>query len=122
MRSKALLFCGFLMIASGCASYNYDVGAKNTGKQELWCSLVSSSKGIAHEPGLLIPGATKGFAGPFKYPYADKWTVTWKTTTGRETTRMLDLTDTFPKGFEGTLIFTIDAENHLGYVTEKFSG
>ena len=121
MRIHALLACGLLAMQSGCASYNYDVGARNTGQQEVRCTFVGSSKGIAHDPGRLVPGATAGFAGPFKHPYADKWTVTWKTADGQEISKKLDLTDKLPKGFEGRLIFTISAENDLGYVAEKFS-
>lgn len=104
------------------ASYNYNLAVKNTGKEEVWCSLVASAKGIAHEPGRLIAGARKTVAGPFKLPYADKWTVAWKTAKGEKFEKTLDLADKFPKKFEGRLVLTIDANNNLSYVTESFSG
>jgi hypothetical protein len=127
MKPVVLLLAGLAAMVTGCvsvfaASYNYNLAVKNTGKEEVWCSLVASAKGIAHEPGVVIPGKSKTFAGPFKLPYADKWTVAWKTAKGEKFEKTLDLTDKFPKKFEGRLVFTIDADNNLGYVTETFSG
>ena len=84
--------------------------------------LAASSKGIAHAPGRLIPGARKTIAGPFKLPYADKWTVAWKTAKGEQFEKGLDLTGKLPKHFEGRLVFVIDADNNLGYVEESFDG
>jgi hypothetical protein len=128
MKLMLLILGGLTTVfLTGCgtvfgASHNYDLAVKNIGKEEVWCSLVASVKGIAHEPGRVIPGADKTFAGPFKHPYADKWTVTWKTAKGKEITKILDLANKFPKRFAGRLVFTIDAENNLSYVTETFSG
>jgi hypothetical protein len=84
-----LLLAGLTALLAGCAgvfaaSYNYNLTVKNTGKEEVWCSLVASAKGIAHEPGRLVSGARATFAGPFKLPYADKWTVSWKTAKGEK--------------------------------------
>ena len=115
------------MLLTGCAgafavSYNYNLTVRNTGKDEVWCLLAVSAEGIAHEPGRLVPGARATFAGPFKRPYADKWTVAWKTAKGEKFEKMLDLRDKFPKKFEGRLVFTIDADNNLSFVTESFSG
>lgn len=104
------------------ASYNYNVAVKNVGKEDVWCSLVASTQGIAHEPGLVIPGKSKTFAGPFRVSYADKWTIHWKTAKGERIAKSLDLTDKFPNKFEGRLVFTIDADNNLDFVTESFSG
>jgi hypothetical protein len=114
------------MLLTGCvcgfgASYSYNVAVKNAGQQEIWCSFLGSSKGMAHRPGRLTAGATASISGPFKYPSAAIWTVTWKTADGQEISKKLDLTDKLPKGFKGHLIFTISAKNDLGYVTEKFS-
>jgi hypothetical protein len=58
-------------------------------------------------PGRLVSKAAKTFAGPFKLPYADKWTVVWRTAKGEK--------------FEGRLVFTIDANNNLSYITESLS-
>ncbi len=55
-------------------------------------------------------------------PYADKWAVAWETAKGEKFEKTLDLTDKFPKRFEGRLVFTSDAENNLRFVTESFSG
>jgi len=56
--------------------------------------------------------------GPIAYPYRDKFTVTWRTTKGQEITKTLDLTKAFPKPLKGTLVFTIDAQNNLGFQIE----
>ncbi len=127
MKPILLLLGGITALLTGCmsvfgASYNYNLAVKNTGTEEVWCSLVASAKGIAHEPGRLVPGARATFAGPFKRPYADKWTVAWKTAKGEKFEKTVDLTDKFPKKFEGRLVFIIDADNNLGFVTETFSG
>ncbi len=121
-----LFLVGLTALVTGCAggfaaSYNYNLTVKNTGKEEIWCSLVASTKGIAHEPGRLIAGARATIAGPFKLPYADKWTVGWKTAKGEKFEKTLDLTDKFPKKLRGELVFTIDASNNLSFVTETFS-
>lgn len=123
MKSKLLALAGLLLLITGCAamfgtSYKYDLAVMNTGKYDVWCSLVASSKGMAHEIGIVIPGASKTFAGPFKLSYADNWTVTWTPANGKKITKTLDLTDKFPKRFEGRLVFTIDADNNLNYKTE----
>jgi hypothetical protein len=127
MKPIVLLLAGLAALVAGCAgvfaaSYNYNLEVKNTGKEEIWCSLVASAKGMAHEHGRLIPGARATIAGPFKLPYADKWTVAWKTAKGEKFEKTLDLTDKFPKRFEGYLVFTIDATNGLSFVTESFDG
>jgi hypothetical protein len=127
MKPILLLLVGLTALVTGCASmlaasYNYNLAVKNTGKEDVWCSLVASAKGIAHEPGVVIPGKSKTFAGPFKRPYADKWTVAWKTAKGEKFEKTLDLTEKFPKKFEGRLVFTIDANNNLSYVTVSFTG
>src|SRR5690242_1758169 len=127
MKPILLLLVGLSALVTGCASmfaasYNYNLAVKNTGKEDVWCSLVASAKGISHEPGIVIPGKSKTFAGPFKRPYADKWTVAWKTAKGEKFEKTLDLTDKFPKKFEGRLVFTIDADNNLSYMMESSSG
>jgi hypothetical protein len=127
MKLILLLLVGLTALVTGCASmfavsYNYNLAVKNTGKEDVWCSLVASAKGIAHEPGIVIPGKSKTFAGPFKRPYADKWTVAWKTAKGEKFEKMLDLADKFPKKFQGRLVLIIDADNNLSYVTESFTG
>lgn len=127
MKTTLFLLAGLTVLVTGCvgvlgASYNYNLAVKNIGKEDVWCSLVASAKGIAHEPGRVVPGKSATFAGPFKLPYADKWTVEWKTANGEKFEKTLDLTDKFLKRFEGRLVFTIDASNNLSYVTESFDG
>jgi hypothetical protein len=119
---RAFVLVAFAALFAGCASYNYNLAVKNVGTKDVWCSLVSSSKGMAHEPGVLVPGAGKTFAGPFRVPYRDHWTVAWKTANGTEVTRDLDLTKAIPSPFEGRLVFTIDDSQRLGYFTEPFQG
>lgn len=119
---KSLLLALTLGLLAGCASYDYNLAVRNVGTAEVWCSLVSSSKGMAHEPGRLIPGAGKTFAGPFRVPYRDQWTVEWKTANGQVITRSLDLTQAFPKPLTGRLVFTIGKDQNLQYLTEPFSG
>jgi hypothetical protein len=112
----------FTALFAGCATYNYDLAVKNVGTSEVRCSLVASSKGMAHEPGRLVPGKGATIAGPFRLPYRDHWTVAWKTSNGTEVRRDLDLSTAFPKPFEGRLVFTIDDNDRLGYFTEPFQG
>lgn len=127
MKSILLFLAGLSLLVAGCVSvlatsYNFDLAVKNTGKEEVWCSLVASAKGIAHEPGRVVPGKSATFAGPFRRPYADKWTVAWKTAKGEKFEKTLDLTDRFAQKLEGRLVFTIDADNNLSFITESFSG
>ena len=75
---------------------------------------------MPHEPGRLIPGSEKTVSGPFQVPYRDRWTVEWKTASGQVVTRSLDLTQAFPKPLAGYLIFTIDKDQNLQYLTEPF--
>jgi hypothetical protein len=119
---QAFVFAAFAALFTGCASYNYNLAVKNVGTSEVWCSLVASSKGMAHEPGTLFPGAGKTFAGPFRVPYRDRWTVEWRTANGDVIRRDLDLSQAFPTRFEGRLVFTVDDNQRLGYFTESFSG
>lgn len=93
---------------------------RNAGNEEIWCSLVASSGGIAHEPGVLVPGKSKTVAGPFKQPCADKWTVEWKTAKDEKFTRDIDLTDKIPKRFAGRLVLVVDADNSLRFLAEPF--
>ncbi len=125
---KTVIICcaATMTLLAGCASlladsYNYNLSVRNTGTNSLWCSLVASSGGMAHEPGVLVPGKGKTFAGPFKVSYADNWTVAWKTAKGETYEKTLNLTDKFAKPFEGRLIFIIDASNNLSYLTEQFA-
>src|SRR5262245_60276143 len=93
--SYITLLIAFVGLLSGCASYNYNLAVKNIGTSEVWCSLVASSKGMAHEPGRLVPGAGSTFAGPFRVPYRDHWTVEWRTATGDVVRRDIDLSQAF---------------------------
>ena len=127
MKMILFLIAIFAICVTGCvsvfsASYNYNLAVKNIGSEEIWCSLVASTKGVAHVPGRVSSGNSATFAGPFKLPYADKWTVAWKTANGEKFERTLDLTGKLPKAFEGRLVFTIDAANNLAFVTERFDG
>lgn len=121
-----LLIAGLAFALSGCASglltgYSYDVTVKNTGKEPIPSSTVTSSRGVWHEPGYLGVGFDKTISGPFKQSYADKWTVSWKTAKGEKFEKTLDLTKTFPKPFQGRLVFLIDDNNNLSHMTQGFS-
>lgn len=125
MKSLIRLFAGLALLVAGCASdfaapYNYNLVVRNAGKEEIWCSLVASFGGIAHEPGRLVPKARASYAGPFRHPHADKWTVEWKTAKNEKFTRDIDLTDKIPKRFAGRLVLVIDADNNLRFDTEPF--
>jgi len=124
---KALFY--FVVIMSipfvGCTglggqSYQYGIGVKNTGKQEIFCSQLFSSKGSFPTPGRLIPGAVGIVGGPFPYPYRDHFTVVWKAADGKTVSKTLDLTQAFPTPLIGDLIFTIDTTNNLGYFVQKY--
>lgn len=115
------------MIAVGCAGvlpsgFNYDVNVQNKGTQAIPNSTVTSVSGFSHEPGYLSPGARKSISGPFKYPYADKWTVAWETAKGEKLKKTLDLTKEFPRSFEGRIFFVIDATNGLSFYATNFPG
>ncbi len=126
---KALLLMLVAVVAvvlSGCATdlltgYDYDVTVKNIGKEPIPSSTVTSSRGFWHEPGYLGPSFWKSIAGPFKYPYADTWTVTWQTAKGEKFEKTLDLTKAFSKPFQGRLVFLIDGNNNLSHMTQGFS-
>jgi len=102
--------------------YNYHLEVRNIGTERVSECEVTSEKGFKQRLGLLVPKAGDTTLGPFKYPYADRWTITWQTTKGEKLEKTLDLTDKFPKRFEGRLVFTIDATNNLSFVTESFDG
>ena len=116
----------FLILLVGCSSlmggYHYNLEVRNIGAEQISDCLIISAKGFWDEPGVLIPKAGSSIIGPFKFPYADKWTATWKTITGEKITKTLDLSKDFPKSFKGRLVFTIDKDNNLAYFTEKFYG
>jgi hypothetical protein len=79
-------------------------------------------QGFKQKVGTLVPKASDTTMGPFKFSYADKWTVTWQTPNGEKVTKTLDLTKAFPKSFQGELVFTIDKDNNLAYFTRKYYG
>jgi hypothetical protein len=113
------------MLLAGCVGlgeqpYQYGIGVKNTGSQEVFCSKLFSSKGNFPAPGRLVPGAAKIAGGPFLYPYSDHFTVVWKAANGETISKTLDLTQAFPTPLEGDLIFTIDATNNLAYLIQKY--
>jgi hypothetical protein len=127
MKTTWFGFAALGIVLVGCAAvinsrYNYDVMVKNTGTQPIPSSTVTSASGFWHQPGYLVPGSDKSIAGPFKYPYGDKWTVSWQTDKGEKFEKTLDLTKAFLKRFEGRLVFTINATNGLGYYTTNFPG
>lgn len=126
MKTILSLPCVILVLLTGCTSlmggYNYNLEVRNIGTERVNDCEVSSASGFSHEPGVLIPTAGKTIAGPFKFSYADKWTVSWKTSDGKKITKILDLTKAFPNSFKGRLVFTIDKDNNLAYFTEKFYG
>lgn len=119
---QVVVLVAFAALFTGCTSYNYNLAVKNVGTSEVWCSLVASSQGMAHEPGRLVSGAGATFAGPFRVPYRDHWTVSWRTANGTKVTRDLDLTQKLPASFAGRLVLTIDDSQHLEYFTEPFHG
>ena len=118
-------FIAFLF--TGCATgflvpYDYNLEVRNIGTQRITNCKVTSASGFNQSIGSLIPKAGDTTGGPFKHPYADKWTVTWKRAQGNDITKTLDLTDEFQKRFSGRLVLTIDSENRLAYFTEPFGG
>ena len=127
MKNTCFAVVVVITIAIGCAGvlpsgFNYDVNVQNTGKQPIPGSKVISATGFMHEPGYLSPGARKSISGPFKFPYADKWTVAWETSTGEKFKKTLDLTKEFPRSFEGRIFFVIDATNGLSFYATNFPG
>jgi hypothetical protein len=100
--------CGSLLDAR----YDYNLSIINTGTQNIWCSLVSSGRGMAHEPGVLVPNKRKTFAGPFKVPISDNWSITWRNGAGNEVTQTINLNGTAPDRFIGELRFIIDSDNN----------
>lgn len=123
-----LILCSVavLTVCASCATnsligYNYYVTVKNTGPEPITDSTVTSAKGFWDGPGYLSPGARSSIAGPFKYPYADSWTVSWQTAKGEKFTKTLDLTRAFSKPLQGQLVFLIDSNNNLSHTTQGFS-
>ena len=127
MKILLFLLIGVLTaVLSGCATElltgdNYYVEAKNTGKEPIPECTVKSKSGFWHEPGYLGPSFGKSIAGPFKFPYADRWTVSWQTAKGEKFEKTLDLTKAFSKPFQGRLVFLIDGNNNLSHQTQGFS-
>ena len=127
MKTYYCVACVFAMLLTSCAAlmpgrYDYNLEVRNIGTERVSDCEVTSEKGLWHQPGVLIPAAGGTVAGPFKYPYADRWTVTWKTAKGEKLTKKLDLTKAFPKPFKGRLVLTIDKDNNLAHFTEKYYG
>ncbi len=127
MKTTLILLTTIAALVSGCAAalvfrYNYYVVVENTGREPVPDCEVTSATGFWHQPGYLGPGFDKSIAGPFKQPYADKWTVSWETAKGQKFKKTLDLTKAFSKPFEGHLVFTIDATNGLSFHTTKMAG
>jgi hypothetical protein len=121
------LACTCLLLLTNCVNgigyhHRYHLEVRNIGTEQVLECGVSSAKGFFYYPGILSPKKGKTILGPFKFPYADRWTVTWKTADGTTMTKDLDLTKAFPKRFEGRLVLAIDAKNELGYFTEPFDG
>ena len=126
MSFQLLVLMVVLAVMGGCVTgsltgYSYDVAVKNIGKDPIPGSVVTSAQGFWHEPGYLGPEFGKTISGPFKQPYADKWTVTWKTAKGEKFEKTLDLTKAFSKPFQGRLVFVIDGDNNLSHMTQGFS-
>ncbi len=127
MKTTYFLFAAVAIAAVGCAGvlpsgFHYDVDVKNTGTQPIPDCIVTSASGFWDAPGYLSPGARKSISGPFKYPYADKWTVAWETAKGGKLKKTLDLTKEFPRSFEGRIFFAIDATNGLSFYATNFPG
>ena len=123
---QLVLTATLVTLLVGCATeliggHKYDVTLKNTGKEHIVSSTVTSSKGFWHQPGYLVPEARKSIAGPFKHPYADTWTVNWQTAKGETFEKTLDLSKAFSKPLQGQLVFLIDGNNNLSHTTQGFS-
>ncbi len=119
-RTNLWLLTMVVIVAAGCATltgYNFDVEVKNGSAEPMTKVTVRSAKGFWDQPGYLSPGARKSIAGPFRQPYEDLWTVSWKTAKGEQLEKTLDLTKAFPKPFHGRLIFSIDAKNSVSHST-----
>ena len=125
-RATLALLIAISVLATGCATdiltgFNYYVEARNSGKEPIPSCTVTSAKGFWHEPGYLGAGFGGSIAGPFKQTYADVWTVAWTTAKGERIEKPLDLRKSFPKPFQGRLVFTIDRSNNLTWAATDFS-
>lgn len=125
-RANLALLLALSLFATGCAmvmltGYNYYVEARNSGKEPVTKCVVTSAKGFWHQPGTLGAGFDASIAGPFKQPYADVWAVAWTTAKGDRIEKSLDLRKSFPKPFQGRLVFIIDGNNTLTWATTDFS-
>lgn len=125
MKAQLCLYCVLLVLVTSCATvlasrYDYNLEVRNIGTERISECEVTSEKGFKQRLGLLVPKAGDTTLGPFKYPYADRWTITWKTAKGEKLTKTLDLTKAFPKPFKGRLVLTIDSDNNLAHFTEKY--
>ena len=128
MKTPTLLLLIITIVTAliGCAtelfgSYNYYVETANIGREPISECTVTSASGFRDDPGYVGAGFGKPIAGPFKYPYADRWTVSWRTAKGEKFQKTLDLMTAFPKPFQGSLIFQIDGNNNLTHTTKGFS-
>jgi hypothetical protein len=75
-----VIFCAAFLLA-GCAGivggrYDYNLEVRNIGTAEVSDCTVTSQNRFNRKIGFLVPKAGDTTAGPFKYPYADRWTVT----------------------------------------------
>lgn len=102
--------------------HDYAIAVENVGNKDVYEVEVTSRKGFWDAPGVLIPGVAKTYSGPIKYPYRDKFTVTWITVDQQKFSKSLDLTEKFPKKLKGRLVFKIDKNNNLTYSTEGYDG
>ena len=119
-----ILACACLLLFANCVSvigqeYRYHVEVRNVGKQRVTECEITSSTGFRYRAGTLIPNAGKTILGPFKFPYSDHWTLTWRAASGETLKRDLDLTKALSKSFEGRLVFTIDADSKAAYFSER---
>lgn len=126
MTTRAILslLAMVMILATGCATvlgYNFDVAVKNASVEPVTNVTVTSAKGFWDQPGYLSPGARKSIAGPFRQHYADLWTVRWTTDKGQQFERILNLTQSFSRPFQGQLLFTIDADNNVSHSSVDFS-
>jgi hypothetical protein len=100
-----------VILATGCAMYNYDVSIRNVGKKLISNADVSYD-GFHSGGGYISPGygATHQTPG---YPIPEKAIVEWCTKDGVLHQKEVEVKKLVPKGFRGTIQFEIDDNNEV---------
>ena len=94
----------------------------------LYGVLVESEKGMQFSFGTLMPGADSYYEGRKKYPFQDKFIISWSNlekdkfnALGEKPFSEVIDTSSIPKDFKGVLQFKIDAQNKVSYKAIPYS-